>query len=225
MPACMRARAPWPKPFCSRCAKPPQESAAAAQPASGLRAVVSTYTAESGVELVEIPFQNGTLDLEFVKKHLTTDVAAVIVQTPNFFGIVESPEAIAPLAQAAGALFISCVNPISLGLLTPPGEYGQTSRSAKASASEFPRLRWTVPGSVCLQKQMAAQNAGRLVGETVDVDGKRAYVLTLQAREQHIRREKATSKRLHHYALIASCSTFYMASSANKVCATWPIRI
>ena len=88
------------------------------------KTVASTYTLESGVELIEIPFKNGQLDMDFVKKHLTSEVAAVIVQTPNFFGIVEPAEQIAPLAQAAGALYIACVNPISLGLLTPPGEFG-----------------------------------------------------------------------------------------------------
>ena len=176
------------------------------------RTVVSTYTAESGVEIVEIPFKNGLLDLDFVKKHLTPDVAAVVVQTPNFFGIVEPAEAIAPLAQAAGALYIACVNPISLGLLTPPGEFG-----ADIAIGEGQPLGISTGfggpflGLFACKSKWLRKMPGRLVGQTVDVDGKRAYVLTLQTREQHIRREKATSNVCTTTALIATCSTFYMS--------------
>ncbi len=176
------------------------------------RTVVSTYTAESGVELVEIPFKNGTLDLEFVKKHLTNEVAAVVVQTPNFFGIVESPETIAPLAQAAGALLIACINPISLGLLTPPGEYGADIAVGEGQALGIPPgFGGPFLGLFACKTKWLRKMPGRLVGQTLDVDGKRGYVLTLQAREQHIRREKATSNVCTTTALIASCSTFYMA--------------
>ncbi len=176
------------------------------------RTVVSTYTAESGVELVEIPFKNGLLDLEFVRKQLTTDVAAVIVQTPNFFGIVEPAEAIAPLAQAAGALYIACVNPISLGLLTPPGEYGADIAVGEGQALGIaPGFGGPFLGLFACKNKWLRKMPGRLVGQTVDVDGKRAFVLTLQAREQHIRREKATSNVCTTTALIASCSTFYMS--------------
>ncbi len=176
------------------------------------RTVVSTYTSESGVELVEIPFKNGTLDLDFVKKHLTNDVAAVIVQTPNFFGIVESPEAVAPLAQAAGALLIAYINPISLGLLTPPGEYAADIAVGEGQALGIPPgFGGPFLGLFACKSKWLRKMPGRLVGQTLDVDGKRGYVLTLQAREQHIRREKATSNVCTTTALIASCSTFYMA--------------
>src|SRR5262249_42671953 len=87
------------------------------------RAVVATYTSEMGVSLIEIPHQQGLLDIDFIKKTLTDKTAAVVVQNPNFFGCLEPVREIGALAQAAGALFIAAVNPISLGLVIPPGEY------------------------------------------------------------------------------------------------------
>jgi glycine dehydrogenase subunit 1 len=176
------------------------------------KTVLSTYTQESGAELVEIPFRNGQLDLEFAAAHITSDVAAVVVQNPNFFGVVEPAQNIAPLATAAGALFIACVNPISLGLLTPPGEYGADIAVAEGqSLGIAPGYGGPFLGLFACKTKWLRKMPGRLVGQTLDVDGKRAFVLTLQAREQHIRREKATSNVCTTTALIASCSTFYMA--------------
>jgi glycine dehydrogenase subunit 1 len=176
------------------------------------KAVLSTYTLESGTQLIEIPCVNGQVDLDFIASHLNNEVAAVVVQNPNFFGIVEPASGIAPLAEAAGALFIAAINPISLGLLTPPGEYGADIAVAEGQplgiASGFggPYL-----GLFACKTKWLRKMPGRLVGQTVDVDGKRAFVLTLQAREQHIRREKATSNVCTTTALIGSCATFYMS--------------
>ena len=176
------------------------------------KAVLTTYTLESGTQLIEIPYKNGQLDMTFVSKNLTTEVAAIVVSNPNFFGIVEPAEQISPLAQAAGALFIASVNPISLGLLTPPGEYGADIAVAEGqSLGIAPGFGGPLLGLFACKTKWLRKMPGRLVGQTVDVDGKRAFVLTLQAREQHIRREKATSNVCTTTALIASCATFYMS--------------
>lgn len=176
------------------------------------KAVLATYTLESGTELLEIPHKNGQLDSAFIAKHFNNEVAAIVLQNPNFFGIVEKTEEIAPLAQAAGAFFIACVNPISLGLLTPPGEYGADIAVAEGQSLGIPPgFGGPFLGLLACKNKWLRKMPGRLVGQTVDVDGKRAFVLTLQAREQHIRREKATSNVCTTTALIGSCATFYMA--------------
>ena len=176
------------------------------------KAVLSTYTLESGTQLIEIPHKNGQLDMTFVAKNLNSEVAAIVLQNPNFFGIVEATEEIAPLARAAGALFIAAVNPISLGLLTPPGEYGADIAVAEGqSLGIAPGFGGPYLGLFACKTKWLRKMPGRLVGETVDIDGKRAFVLTLQAREQHIRREKATSNVCTTTALIGSCATFYMS--------------
>jgi len=176
------------------------------------KTVLSTYTSESGTQLIEIPFKDGQLDLGFVAKNLTSEVAAVVIQNPNFFGIVEPAEAIAPLAQAASALYIASVNPISLGLLTPPGEYGADIAVGEGqSLGIAPGFGGPYLGLFACKTKWLRKMPGRLVGQTVDVDGRRAFVLTLQAREQHIRREKATSNVCTTTALIAAGSTFYMS--------------
>lgn len=176
------------------------------------RAVVATYTAESNVELIDIPFQNGQIDLDFIRQTLDANTAAVVIQNPNFFGVVEPAEAIGPLVQAAGALFIACVNPLSLGLLTPPGDYGADIAVGEGQPLGIPPgFGGPLLGLFACRQKWLRKMPGRLVGKTTDVDGKPAFVLTLQAREQHIRREKATSNVCTTTALIASCSTFYLS--------------
>lgn len=175
------------------------------------RSVVATYTAESQVELIDIPFKDGRLDMDFVAAHLNEDVAAIVVQNPNFFGVVEPVEALGPLAQKSGALFIACVNPLSLGLLTPPGDYGADIAVGEGQCLGIPAgFGGPFLGLFACKQKWLRKMPGRLVGQTVDIEGKRAFVLTLQAREQHIRREKATSNVCTTTALIASCATFYL---------------
>lgn len=176
------------------------------------KAVLSTYIQETGAQLLEIPHKNGQLDLGFAASAITSEVAAVIIQNPNFFGIVEPAAELAALAQASGSLLIASVNPISLGLLTPPGEYGADIAVAEGqSLGIAPGFGGPYLGLFACKNKWLRKMPGRLVGQTVDVDGKRAFVLTLQAREQHIRREKATSNVCTTTALIGSCATFYMA--------------
>jgi glycine dehydrogenase subunit 1 len=176
------------------------------------KAVLKTYTGESQVRLIEIPQKDGLLDTAFVSKHLTDQTAAVVVQNPNFFGVVEPVHEIGPMAQAAGALYIACVNPLSLGLLVPPGQYGADIAVAEGQPLGIPMgYGGPLAGLFTCKSKWLRKMPGRLVGQTTDVDGKRAFVLTLQAREQHIRREKATSNVCTTSALIANGTAFYLA--------------
>ena len=135
-----------------------------------------------------------------------------VMSVPGPDEVAQVYETIAPLAQNAGALFIACVNPISLGLLTPPGEYGADIAVAEGQSLGIPPgYGGPFLGLFACKTKWLRKMPGRLVGQTVDVDGKRAFVLTLQAREQHIRREKATSNVCTTTALIGSCATFYMS--------------
>jgi glycine dehydrogenase subunit 1 len=176
------------------------------------RAVVATYTSEMDVKLIDIPHKQGILDIQFIKDNISDRTAAIVVQNPNFFGCLEPVREVGPLVRAAGALFIAAVNPISLGLVVPPGEYDADIAVAEGQPLGIP-LGYGGPylGLFTCKNKWLRKMPGRLVGQTTDVDGKRAFVLTLQAREQHIRREKATSNVCTTTALIASCSTFYMA--------------
>ena len=176
------------------------------------KAVLATYTAELNARLIEIPYQQGQLDMKFVRERLGKDTAAIVVQNPNFLGIVEPVADIGPLAQAAGALFVAAVNPLSLGLLTPPGEYGADIAVAEGQALGIPAgYGGPYVGLFTCKNQWLRKMPGRLVGQTVDAEGKRAFVLTLQAREQHIRREKATSNVCTTTALVGFGVTFYLA--------------
>ncbi|MFA5975550.1 MAG: aminomethyl-transferring glycine dehydrogenase subunit GcvPA [Elusimicrobiota bacterium] len=175
------------------------------------KAVVATYTSESNVKLIEIPHIDGRLDMAFVRKHLTSQTAAVVVQNPNFLGLLEPAQEIGPLAEAAGALYIASVNPLSLGLLTPPGHYGADIAVAEGQSLGIPAgYGGPFLGLFTCKNKWLRKMPGRLVGQTVDVDGKRAFVLTLQAREQHIRREKATSNVCTTSALVGFCATVYL---------------
>lgn len=138
------------------------------------------------------------------------DTALVIVQYPDFFGRITDFSGLAEAVHAAGALLAVAVNPLSLGLLTPPGDFGADIVTAEGQPLGIP-LSYGGPylGIFATRKEFARKMAGRLVGETVDNRGQRAYVLTLTAREQHIRREKATSNICTNQALIALAATVY----------------
>jgi len=181
--------------------------------APGYRAVAHAYTQGLPIHLDEVPFENGVTPVEAVEAQMGPDVAAVVVAHPNFFGGLEDVEALAELAHKAGALLIVLFNPISLGLLQAPGEYGADIAVAEGQplgiASSF---GGPAVGLFCCKKEFARLAPGRLVGTTVDGQGRSGFTLTLQTREQHIRREKATSNICTNQALCALVATVYLSA-------------
>ncbi|MBI3316219.1 MAG: aminomethyl-transferring glycine dehydrogenase subunit GcvPA [Candidatus Omnitrophica bacterium] len=174
-------------------------------------AVVKTYLSFVRSEIVDIPMKDGAMDLEALEKRLDDTVAAVVIQQPNFFGILEDAQRVSELAHKAGALLIACVNPISLGILEPPGEYGADIAVGEGQPLGNP-VSFGGPhfGFFTVKEALLRKIPGRISGMTVDKVGARAFVLTLQAREQHIRREKATSNICTNQALCALKGAVYL---------------
>lgn len=141
------------------------------------------------------------------------DVACVILQSPNFFGIIESLHGLADMIHSKGAFFVLSINPLSLGLLKPPGEFNCDIATGETQCLGIP-LSFGGPynGFFATKKSYVRQMPGRLVGETIDAEGKRAYTLTLSTREQHIRRYHATSNICTNQALCALRSAIYLAA-------------
>jgi glycine dehydrogenase subunit 1 len=176
--------------------------------------VLQTYSDGRDYEVLRVlPGAGGSVDLEGLKAAITsTTTAAVILQQPNFYGLLEDPRAIAESAHAAGALLIACIDPISVGVLNSPGEYGADIAVGDGQPLGIP-LSFGGPyvGFMACREALIRRMPGRLVGATVDGKGRRGYVLTLQAREQHIRRENATSNICTNHALMAIAATVYLA--------------
>jgi glycine dehydrogenase subunit 1 len=176
------------------------------------RQVVRTYLNRLKCEVVEIATPDGTADLDRVAAVLDDQTAALIVQHPNFFGLLEQVEQLPALAHEHGALFIVSCDPISLGLLKRPGDYGADIAVAEGQPLGIP-LQYGGPllGILACREQYMRKMPGRLIGQTTDRNGKTCYVLNLQAREQHIRREKATSNICTNQGLLALRATVYLA--------------
>lgn len=177
------------------------------------REVLRTYVRYQEKEIVELNFDSsGTVDLNRLEEAITDDTAAVIVQSPNFFGIIENLKAIGELAHNNKALFIVCTDPISLGLLQPPGKLGADIVVGEGqSLGNSMSFGGPYLGFFAATAKLMRRMPGRVVGETVDREGKRGFVLTLQTREQHIRREKATSNICTNQALNALAATVYLS--------------
>lgn len=175
-------------------------------------AVLRTYMAVQGLTLRELPISNGGTDPRQLAEVVDEQTAAVIVQSPNFYGVIEENAALAAAAHAAGALYISCVNPLSLALLSSPGENGADIATGDAQPFGIP-LQYGGPyaGFLAAREVLMRRMPGRITGASVDTRGNRAYVLTLQTREQHIKREKATSNICSNHALCATIATIYLA--------------
>lgn len=173
---------------------------------------ISTYCWGRDVPFELIPQKGGVLDLSALED-LPKDTACVYIQQPNFFGQFEDAEKAAELAHAAGAKAVLGVYPIALGIMKTPGEMGYDIAVGEGQPLGIP-MSWGGPylGFMTAKKEMMRMLPGRIAGETVDKQGKRAYVLTLQAREQHIRREKASSNVCTNQALCAMTSAVYMAA-------------
>jgi glycine dehydrogenase subunit 1 len=175
------------------------------------RRVLGTYMSGLGVTIREAPQQDGATDLNGLESLVTTETAAVIVQMPNFFGCLEPVREIEQIAHAKGGLYIVAVDPISLGLLEAPGNYGADIVVAEGQPLGNP-ISYGGPylGVMATRERFVRRMPGRIAGATVDNRGQRGFVLTLQAREQHIRREKATSNICTNQALNALCATIYL---------------
>ena len=168
-----------------------------------VRQVVKTFALGFGLEVVEVPHRDGTTDPDELGR-AAADAAAVIFQQPNFFGCLEPAPELAAAARAAGAHPIAHVDLMTLGLLEAPGEYGCAMAIGEGQSAGCPPL-YGGPhyGFFAARQDFTRRMPGRIVGETVDADDRRAFVLTLQTREQHIRREKATSNITTNQTLLA----------------------
>ena len=176
------------------------------------REVLKTYSRFRGTTLNIFGYKDGRIDRDDLEAKLTGDTAAVIIQTPNFFGIVEDYAGLAELLHKRGTLLIVICDPISLAIFKSPGELGADiavgDGQCLGNAMNFggPSL-----GFFATTAQLMRKMPGRIVGETTDKNGKRGFVLTLQTREQHIRREKATSNICSNQALNALNATIYLS--------------
>ena len=179
--------------------------------------VVKTYCESRQVPVTVIPPKGCATDMEALKAAIADDTAAVYVQSPNYYGVIEDMDAVVEAAHAKKAKVIMGCNPISLGLLKTPGEYGADIAVGEGQPLGMP-LAFGGPylGFMTCKQAMMRKLPGRIVGETADHDGNRAYVLTLQAREQHIRREKASSNICSNQALCAMTASVYLAAMGPK---------
>ena len=178
--------------------------------------VIRTYCGAAGVRIVLVPeTENHLIDEAKLRELLEKEEkpACLYMEQPNYYGLLEKPEIMADLAHQAKAKLIMGCEPISLGILKTPGEYGADIAVGEGQSLGLP-LSFGGPylGFMAAKKDMMRKLPGRIVGETVDEDGNRAFVLTLQAREQHIRRDKASSNICSNQALCALTASVYMAA-------------
>ncbi len=181
------------------------------------RAVVNTIVRHQGIELVELPYctEGGNTLVESLAHYEGQDITALVIPQPNFFGVLEEVDALTDWAHANGALAIAVVNPVALALLKAPGQWGE--KGADICCGEGQPLGVPLSsggpyfGFLTSRRDHMRQMPGRIVGRTVDLDGKPGFTLTLQAREQHIRRAKATSNICTNQGLLVTAATIHMA--------------
>ena len=174
---------------------------------------VATYCEGAGAPFAVVPAREGVTDREALAELLDGGTACFYLQQPNFYGLIEDAQALGALCHGAGAKFIMGVNPIAAAALKTPGECGADVAVGEGQPLGMP-LAFGGPylGFMAATQAMMRKLPGRIVGETVDVDGRRAFVLTLQAREQHIRREKASSNICSNQALCAMTAAVYLSA-------------
>ncbi len=175
------------------------------------RDVLRTYAKNSGLHVEELPFsKSGTLDERTLRSALRDDVAAVVVQSPNFFGCVEGVPALAEIVHSAGALLVVAITEgVSLGALRPPADADIVAMEGQSFGLP-PSYGGPFVGVIASRDKFVRQMPGRLAGQTTDLEGHRGFVLTLATREQHIRREKATSNICTNQALCALAATVHL---------------
>ncbi len=170
-----------------------------------------------GIELVELPYDatGGHTPVEALAPYAGQDFAALVIPQPNFFGVLEDADALTDWAHRHNTLALAVVNPTALAILTPPGEWGEAGADIACGDGQplGSPLSSGGPyfGFLCCRREWVRQMPGRLVGRTVDLDGKTGFTLTLQAREQHIRRSKATSNICTNQGLMVTAATLYLS--------------
>lgn len=181
------------------------------------REVLKTYAKGQYLNVIEVPLNDGITDINALKEMVNDDTAAVIVQYPNFFGRIEPLKDLEEVAHGLKALFVVSSNPLSLGVLTPPGKFGADIVVGDAQVFGIPTA-FGGPhcGFFAVTSKLMRKVPGRLVGQTTDEQGRRGFVLTLQAREQHIRRDKATSNICSNQALNALAASVAMTALGKK---------
>jgi glycine cleavage system P protein (glycine dehydrogenase) subunit 1 len=176
-----------------------------------VRQVVKTYAPGFGLDVVEVPHRDGTIDPDELRQ-AAAEAACVIFQQPNFFGCLEPAPDLATAANDAGALPVAHVDPVSLGVLEAPGAYGCALAIGEGQqAGNYESYGGPHYGFLAARSDFIRRMPGRISGETVDTDGKRGFVLTLQTREQHIRREKATSNITTNQTLLALAGLIHLS--------------
>jgi len=176
------------------------------------RKMLYSYTANLDIDFTEVPVTHGASDREHIEQALGEDVAAVILQNPNFFGVIDNHEDIVARCHEQGSLVIQSVYPVAMALLKPPGDIGVDIAVGEGQSLGCP-LAFGGPylGFMATTRKLVRKMPGRIVGRTLDREGREAFVLTLQAREQHIRREKATSNICTNEALCALRAHMYLS--------------
>ncbi len=181
------------------------------------RKTTRTIVKNQGIELIELPYspEGGHVDPESLTQFEGEDIAALVIQQPNFFGILEEVDALTEWAHKQGALVIAVTNPTSLALLTPPGEWGDSGADIACGEGQPLGVPMMAGGPyfgfICSKQTLVRQLPGRICGRTIDRDDRVGYTLTLQAREQHIRRSKATSNICTNQGLLVTAATIYMS--------------
>ncbi|MBI0412791.1 MAG: aminomethyl-transferring glycine dehydrogenase subunit GcvPA [Nitrosospira sp.] len=181
------------------------------------RRVVRAIVKNQGIEVIEIPYnlECGHTLVESLAPYAGQDIAALVIPQPNFFGVLEPVDALTDWAHANSALAIGVVNPMSLALLTPPGEWGSTGADVAVGEGQPLGIPLSSGGPyfgfMACKQALIRQMPGRIIGRTTDLNGNSGFVLTLQAREQHIRRSKATSNICTNQGLMVTAATIYMS--------------
>jgi len=177
------------------------------------RQVLQAYFDARDFRLEEIPMKEGTLDGEEIEAQIDDQTAALVVQNPNFLGMLEDYNGLAEMVHGKGALLVAAVDPISLPLVKTPARYGADIVAGEGqSLGNFTSYGGPLLGFFAAREKFARRMPGRISGQTVDTEGRRGFVMTMQTREQHIRRGRATSNICSNQALNALAATVYMAS-------------